>query len=385
MLTKPIRVHTIIFTKACPLHCRYCYFEHGSSGTWEECAEPTITKEEFFQQLDNIDKTDDMNLVTSQILFSGGEPFLYWSWIKEAIEKYRYRFNYQFNTSGYCFTPEILKFLSNYNVNFVLSVDGGEKLTNYLRPVRETTYHTGYYKKLKEVLPYLLYYFPSTPFRMIVNSRYVDLMYEQYLEAERLGFKYFTFILDFDQRPVKPIGKPWTEEDSKKLKEQLNLILQEILIGFEEGVKKPELCEVNKILQFLFNKKLFSTNNYECQVFAGRDGFSILGRNNGSASCFGAANLKEIQQNIENAYIACNHQCLKDKDCPAFEFCAQYTCPQSAYTNYGEFFHIEDLECIQNKIDYEIAIKMLLYLQDNNTILGRKYLEKFLEEGSRII
>lgn len=385
MLTKPIRVHTIIFTKACPLHCRYCYFEHGSSGTWETCTEPTITKEEFFQQLDDIDKNDDSNLVTSQILFSGGEPFLYWDWIKEAIEKYQYRFNYQFNTSGYCFTPEILKFLSNYNVSFVLSVDGGEKLTNYLRPVRENPYHVGYYKKLKEVLPYLLYYFPTTPFRIIINSRYVDLMYEQYLEAERLGFKYFTFILDFDQRPTKPIDRAWTDEDSEKLREQMDLILQEILMGFEEGVKKPELCEVNKILTFLFNKKPFSTNNYSCQVFSGRDGFSILGKNNGSSSCFGPRDLKEVQQSIEEAYIACNHKCPKEPDCSAFEFCAQYTCPQSAYSNYGDFFLIEDLECIQNKIDYEIAIKMLLYLQNNNTILGKKYLEKFLEEGSKMI
>ena len=36
-----------------------------------------------------------------------------------------------FNTSGYLFTEEMLEYLSNYTTNFVLSVDGNEKLTNY--------------------------------------------------------------------------------------------------------------------------------------------------------------------------------------------------------------------------------------------------------------
>ena len=47
-------------------------------------------------------------------------------------------------------TDEILEFLANYKTSLVLSVDGNEKLTNYLRPVIASPYHTGYYKKLKE-------------------------------------------------------------------------------------------------------------------------------------------------------------------------------------------------------------------------------------------
>ena len=50
-------------------------------------------------------------------------------------------------------------------------------------------------------------YFPKTPFRIIINPRYVDLLYQQYLEAENLGFRYFTFILDFESRPERKLNK----------------------------------------------------------------------------------------------------------------------------------------------------------------------------------
>ena len=76
MNKKPIRVHTIIFTKACPLACRYCYFEHENKELYDNYLETSLSKEEFFNQLDFYDKNDDPENVITQILFSGGEPFL---------------------------------------------------------------------------------------------------------------------------------------------------------------------------------------------------------------------------------------------------------------------------------------------------------------------
>ena len=133
---KPVKVRTIIFTEACPLDCRYCSFKKDDTfGT-----ERDLTKEEFFNLIADYDKQDDINTVNTRILFSGGEPLLKWDWIKEIIEKYQHRFSYSFNTSGYLFTEEILEFLSHYEVDFNLSVDGNEALTNYLRPVINTKY-----------------------------------------------------------------------------------------------------------------------------------------------------------------------------------------------------------------------------------------------------
>lgn len=377
---KPVRVHTIIFTKACPLACRYCYFEHENEEIYNNCLEIDISKEEFFKQLDFYDKNDDPNLFTTQILFSGGEPFLYWDWIKEAIEKYQFRFRYQFNTSGYCFTEEMLEFLYYYNAQFVLSVDGGEKLTNYLRPVKNSLYKTGYYKKLKSILPTLLFYFPTTPFRIIVNSRYVDLLYEQYLEAERLGFKYFTFILDFQQRPNKLIANPWTEEDTKILEQQIELILHEIILGYKNNIKKPEVIEVNKIINFLLNQKPFSPDNYECGVFNGRDTRTILSKTK-SLTCFGDVDIEEVYQKIQEEYVKCNHKCQKDSECLAFEYCAQMSCPKGAIEYNNKFFQPEELECIQLKVLYYNTLNFLNIMnQEENCILYQRYLQNFISE-----
>ena len=53
-------------------------------------------------------------------------------------------------------------------------------LTNYLRPVKGNRSHTGYFKKMKEIVPVLQYYFPNTIAKLIINNRYVDLLYEDY-------------------------------------------------------------------------------------------------------------------------------------------------------------------------------------------------------------
>lgn len=376
MNKKPIRVHTIIFTKACPLACRYCYFEHENKELYDNYLETSLSKEEFFNQLDFYDKNDDPENVITQILFSGGEPFLYWDWIKEAIEKYQFRFKYQFNTSGYCFTEEMLEFLFHYNAQFVLSVDGGEKLTNYLRPVKSSPYKVGYYKKLKSILPTLLFYFPLTPFRIIVNSRYVDLLYEQYLEAERLGFKYFSFILDFGQRPNKLITNPWTEEATQILDQQIALIIQDIILGYKNNIKKPELTDINKIIYFLLKQKPYSPENYECGVFNGRDTSSILS-NDKNISCFGNKDLNQIYKTLEQEYKKCNHKCQKDNNCFAFEYCAQTSCPKGALEYNHQFFQPEELECIQIKVLYYNTLKFLdIMNQEENQdyFLYQKYI-----------
>lgn len=355
---KLTKVRTILFTEACPLACRYCYLKDDDAfGEF-----PTLTHEQFKDTVELYDKTDNPDEVETRLLFTGGEPFLYWEWIKEVISQYGNRFQYSFNTSGYLFTEEILEFLSHYHVNFILSVDGDEKLTNYLRPVVGNKYKVGYLKQLKTVLPTLLYYFPQTPFRIIVNPRYVDLMHAQYLEAERLGFKYFTFVLDFECRPDKPIdGKlTWKEEHTQILQEQFDLIVQEIVSGFYYGIAKPQIVEVNKAISFLLNEKPYDVNDLPCQVFAGRSTVSVQAPESHNY-CMAAQfpDMEDAKVALIQSYNEQNHQCQKDKDCPVFEYCAQQCCPQLCIGSRSGFFDFDDLECIVNKITYMSAMKIL--------------------------
>lgn len=356
-----IRDHTILFTEACPLNCRYCYLQ--TDDVFGKAKNMTL--EDILQMIENIKEKDSKEPdIVSQLTFTGGEPFLYWDWIKTIMEKYGNEFRYTFNTSGYCFTEEILIFLSKFDaVNFVLSIDGTEKLTNYLRPVKENPYKVGYYKKLKEIIPTLLYYFPSTPYRVIINQRYADLLHECYLDAQRLGFKYFTFILDFKGRPgnEKDNEKPWSDEATEILRKQMNLIILEIIEGFRQGIAKPEIIEINKITKFLLEeKKSYDPNNLPCQLFAKREMTSAYdpGR---FENCMSSVypNLEDAYNALLEAYQKQNGKCQLDENCGAFEYCANYSCPKNALDYQGAFFKFDIMECVVNKICYEAALKIL--------------------------
>lgn len=391
-MDKKLKVRTIIFTEACPLNCRYCDLKNDSNFG----ESPTMTKEQVFQLVDTFDKQDDPALIDTRILFSGGEPLLYWPWIKEIIEKYQHRFQYAFNTSGYLFTEEMLEFLSNYTVNFVLSVDGNEALTNYLRPTNDTPYRTGYFKRLKEILPTLLFYFPRTPFRIIIHPRYVDMLYEMYVEATRLGFKYFTYILDFESRPGRILDKKnkktieWEEKHTKILFEQVDLILTDIIEGFIKGIARPQMVEINKVVEFLLNKQPFNPDNLPCKIFNNRS-LSVLystdREDNSTTHCFSGSiqDLNEVKAMLIEAYNKHNHICSKDSDCQAFDYCALTCCPQMSYMQRSGFFDFDDLECVVNKVSYYAALKLLTIANEMcpKSPLYQQYINDFDYPGKK--
>lgn len=380
-MDRKIKVRSIIFTEACPLACKYCDFKN--SAVFGES--PPMTKKQVFDLVEKFDQLDDYTQYDTRLLFSGGEPLLYWDWIKEIIEKYQHRFQYMFNTSGYLFTEEMLEFLSHYTVSFVLSVDGNEKLTNYLRPLSASPTKTGYFKQLKKIIPTLLFYFPQTPFRIIINPRYVDLLYEMYVEATRLGFKYFTYLLDFESRPERIIPKDkksiyWEEKYTKILQEQMDLILEDIIQGYVQGIARPRVTDLDKAIKFLLDRKDFNPDNLPCQLFNNRT-LNTLYNPEISNHCFSGCipNLDDVKNELVKAYNSHSHICDKNKECQAFEYCALICCPQNSYTQRSGFFDFDDLECVVNKISYYSAIKLLTICNDlcPNAKLYHQYINSF--------
>ena len=78
-----IRAHTILFTEDCPLDCRYCQLKLES----DYHKFKTTTFEEILKMVQNYRDQDIKDGFETQFTFTGGEPFLYWEWIKEIIEK----------------------------------------------------------------------------------------------------------------------------------------------------------------------------------------------------------------------------------------------------------------------------------------------------------
>ncbi len=358
---KNIRARTILFTEDCPLECRYCQLKYEDGyGTCEG-----QTFEFILDKINKYDIEDRADGVETQLTFTGGEPFLYWHWIKQIIEKYQHRFVYHFNTSGYLFTEEILEFLSNYQVYFTLSIDGGERLTNYLRPVKSNPTGVGYFKKIKEIVPILMYYFPSTSCKIIINNRYVDLLHETYLDMERAGFQQATLILDFNSRPyyegtIKQTQRVWDDNDTKILYEQIQLIVKEFLLGFNCNTIRMRITNFDDIIRFLMlNDLSYSPSNLTCNVFKGRTLETLSAPTEQHCFINQFKSLDEAYQALINRYNELDGKCPIDSECKAFSFCANRNCPISAVVATGDFLKADHLECIMNKISYKMALQIL--------------------------
>lgn len=105
---RKIQEHTILFTEACPLDCRYCYLKDSKS-----FGNKDIPKERILQRVEELAKKAEQTDVRQQLLLTGGEPFIQWDLIKEIFLKYGNVFSYKFNTSGVLLDEEKLDFCQN--------------------------------------------------------------------------------------------------------------------------------------------------------------------------------------------------------------------------------------------------------------------------------
>ena len=216
-------------------------------------------------------------------------------------------------------------------------------------------------KQFKKIVPTLLYYFPLTPFRIVVNARYVDLLYQVYQYANELGFLYFSFILDFNQQENKTFNydrllKNWTEEHTHILEQQLDLIVIDILSNYKNNIKRTQLIEFNNILKDLFNPQEFTPENMECQLFNKRNLVSLYTRDTNNY-CFGKdfPDMDELKNEILKEYNQLNHHCLLDSNCGLFEYCCKNCCIQVGYYQTGKFFTFDILK----KSCYKAILKFL--------------------------
>lgn len=375
-----IRILTIIFTEECPLKCRYCFLERQEEyGTFDKYKKQEIwSKVEDFK---NSLKEDEFG----RVCFSGGEPLLYWDEIKEIISYYGNSLGYEFNTSAYLLTREMLEFLSEYIVVFNLSVDGGEKFANWRRPLKSDSGGIGYYKHVKNIFPALLYYFPNTKYKVIVCKRCIDLMLSQYLEAEKMGFRNIDFVIDLNERGIfgitrdsSPSGEAWSQEDYNLFTEQLVEIAKEICSGLAVGIERAHVCGIDNIIASLLQ------NNYEepaCKVLDNRTN-SPMSRN----ETFCLKNFGFSPESAKNQYLTelekNEYKCPRDNKCPFFKGCLQYSCLQDNYGENGQLTYISTPNCNFYKGFGIAALNILNFCHnvDTGPFIG-VWLSKFLKEG----
>lgn len=357
-VNKPPRETTILFLDECPLACTYCNlcelrnFDTPTSMTYEEVehiTEATLAK-------------PDADQYTNFLLFTGGEPLIRWDIIEKIILKYQDRFHYKFNTSGYLLNEQRLKFLSDYNVSFVLSVDGPKSITDVVRPTVNPNAKPFYDRMHEDVFPYLLYYFPTVQWKNIIFADYLDRVYECYMAAEEEGFKSIKFILDFTLDSLSP-------EQYAVLQDQFDRILAHMIIRFHNGDIPVIIDGMDQFLMNqLNNSKPFSVDQLVCGLFNGRTQVSIWkedfdGKIENNPYCLAKdfPDQAVLRKAVEDEFSSLNRRCPNDSECPYFDYCCRMNCIKNSWEENKNFFTFQKLECQMMRLIADLTIKLLMY------------------------
>lgn len=377
---------TIIITPFCPLHCRYCNLEEDMNAQ-QKSANPELS----YGQIENLVQKfldNNANAESWTVTLTGGEPFLRWPDIKKLIEKFGDKVTWDFNTSGYLLTEEMLEWLSNYKVRWNLSVDGGEKVTNYLRPLRNpnSTAPT-YFQKLKEIVPALTYYFPQVYCKVIISRRLIKEFYNSWLELERIGFKKMFIILDFTEREDENHDTTWTDEDFFELQKQLNKVAEQLYIGMRRGIQRLQIIQFDELLEGMLDPRPIGPYQLICEVLDDRTVASVFDEKSKKepTKCYSGLGFvkkdfeKQLQEDFDNA----NGKCVNDPDCPFFNACARRTCVRDNISIRGNAWAPEWAFCKLERLCGNAAVYFLdlcnKYCPDSKEY--QRYLRSLLKEG----
>lgn len=377
------KVYTLLFTEKCPIVCNYCNLRNRDS--WEK--NPEYTKEEFFEALAAHEDSDEF-------LFTGGEPFCHWPWIKEAILKYGNSKSYSFNTNGYYLTPDKLEFLSHYTVRFNLSLDGPREIAMWRRP-NAWNQNYDYWDTVEKNIPAILYYFPTTTWKSIISRRIIQFIPKIYQAAASYGFKYIHFEQDFEEQEWRKSSnsggtKPaWTEQDYKRYQAAIECCIPMMIKSFTEGAYPLLEVSMYKYLNFCLSGeqgKPFTIESVNCGIATKRGQTSVYNRQGGNCLTPIAQQqgktIDDIFKDIEAEY---SQGCQRDPKCQYFDFCARFVCLKDNYTQNGHYLTGSIEKCYHTKFWNDAAVKLLrignTFLSDNE--IYRQFLWSFVKKGEK--
>lgn len=225
----PINRCTIDITEKCNLACTYC-FTYGVGKrdlTWEQ-GKKTI--DWLFK--DEVSQSDMID-----INWWGGEPLLKFDLVRRltdyALEKSNKegkKLHIGGTTNTTLMTKEVVDWMKQYNVFFLMSIDGPKDIQDDNRPAKKGSS----WDKLSSNLPYVMKQLPFLGSRMSPTPKYIDRMAETY--------KYLFENFNIRSQMFSPVYElEWTKEDLNIAEEQLkqisDMIIEERLKGNQFNVK----------------------------------------------------------------------------------------------------------------------------------------------------
>ena len=368
----------------CPLSCRYCC-QRQNPNLLEAyfTAEEMIEVVQKFMTVKNVEKCN--------VNISGGEPLLKFKDIQKLMETFPNN-SYEISTSGYLLTAEKAKFFSYYDVNYILSVDGGEKVTNYLRPLANG--EQGYFKKLKENIPHILYYAPKTRAKLIVSKNLISEVFNTYLELERLGFQEIFITPNVYENEVDTFHPEletgsWKEKEWNLFREQIFKILKEIELGLLNNKKRCMISNIFNVIIRMITPNIgehYNKNKLICEVLDFKGGTSpkhgqipeML--NNELSLCLVGANDKTLKnqtdllQRIEEDYKKLTGVCPRDENCPYQSTCIYTTClSENLKSKHGNILIASHFQCQTQKIYHDSAMLLFNFLNNIENDASKYY------------
>jgi uncharacterized protein len=281
---KPITV-TFIVTKACQLHCKYCYLVGKNYN--EVMSYETATK-----VIDYIVNSKDNIFNGNAIVldFIGGEPLLEIDLISDICEyfitkvsecKHRWSKNYRFRitTNGLLYSnPKVQNFISKYhkNIDISISIDGTQEKNDINRVFSDGS---GSYQKIINSVRLWKEQFEKIGTKMVISHEDVNYVFESAKHLIELG------ITNLDMNTV--VENVWQDGDDIIFENQLIKLADYVidtdlyngvnLYIFEECIGHP--FDSNNILTPCGEKELSvdaSGNFYTCLRFAK---FSLRSKN----------------------------------------------------------------------------------------------------------
>ncbi|MBR1883334.1 MAG: radical SAM protein [Clostridia bacterium] len=149
---RKIEVIYFIVSTGCNLKCKYCFEENSKFNNHYEknmsIETALIVANRYLEYLDNEE------IESPQIVFYGGEPLINWRVVKKVIEyisSQNANIKFSIVTNGTLINDEIVNFISNYNIDVGISVDGPKLINDKNRIFRKSPENSVYEDVIKKL------------------------------------------------------------------------------------------------------------------------------------------------------------------------------------------------------------------------------------------
>lgn len=387
----------LFLTQDCQLRCTYCFEEHRKN----EQMSLEIAKKAVDMVYHNTQKDGG----SPSISLFGGEPMLRWDDLIVPLTKYireNYRnFGISMTTNGLLLNQERLDFINDYNITFMLSIDGSENGHNATRQYADGR---STFAELEPIIKLILKSNPSTPFRMTITPENVRFMQESVLDFHNWEVR--------NLRAFPNIYIDWSKEALRQLDQQLKLYNQYVYDCFTQGQR----VLLFDIYSYFFKKivaKQYELENdhyrssYFCQT-CNRCGIGLLGNfmcnhkgdiftcdryvvADDSNPCFvGSLDNGIDEERVSVLFEMCDKNKLHSTSldcstCPLDYICTGGCIPVN-YQLTGDFTEVPLSYCRYNQIVYNNVMELLnRFEREQSCDNFRAYFQDIVQRGLRYV